>query len=529
MRYLCTALVLLALVAQVPARQPNSDDARQLAARIDRHVDAKLEKAGVKPAPLVDDAGFYRRASLDLAGKIPQVSDVRKFLADKSPEKRVKAVEALLDSPGYANHMTNLWLELLLPEANSDIQNRFLVINMQRWLRYQFAENRGYDKLAYDLVAMPAQSGRDNMNFQRFYDGSGKPSPANFYIAKKIKPEEMAASIARVFMGVRLECAQCHDHPFGKWKREEFWSQAAFFAGFKPPKNQDFFIGPIGPEAPDRREMNIPNTDRVAQARFLDGSTPKWKFKTSARTTLADWMTSKENQYFSKALVNRVWHQLFGIGLVDPVDDLVDDNVPSHPELLDMLAKEFAAHDFDVKFLLEAIVLSQTYQRQSIVEDLKQDVRLFGYVPMKGLTGEQLFDSLSVATGYRENTNLQQRIFGFGTDRANFLEKFTDQEKKTEYHTSIPQALTMMNNKLINDATDPSKGRILGAVVDSSFMNTSEKIETLVLAALSRKPTKEEAAKFLTYVQKQGSRNEKKALSDVYWALLNSTEFKFNH
>src|SRR5262249_21951539 len=150
-------------------------------------------------------------------------------LSDKSPEKRAHVVEALLDSPGYATHMTNQWLELLLPEAKSDLQNRFLIINMQRWLRYQFAENRGYDKLAYDLVAMPAQAANDQMNFQRFYDGSGKPSPMNFYVAKKIKPEELAASVARVFLGVRLECAQCHDHPFGKWKREEFWSQAAFF------------------------------------------------------------------------------------------------------------------------------------------------------------------------------------------------------------------------------------------------------------------------------------------------------------
>jgi len=207
----------------------------------------------------------------------------------------------------------------------------------------------------------------------------------------------------------------------------------------------------------------------------------------------------------------------------------VDDNKPSHPELLDMLAKEFADHDFDMKFLLKAIVLSRTYQRMSYVDDVNQDMRLFGYVPMKGLTAEQLFESLSVATGYRDNTPTIQRIFGFGTSRANFMEKFTDQEKKTEYHTSIPQALTMMNNQLVTDATDPEKGRVLGAIVASSFMSTSDKIEALFLAALSRKPTSEESRKFLAYVEKQGSKGEKKALSDVYWALLNSTEFKFNH
>src|SRR4051794_5421658 len=144
MRYLLTAAALLACVAQAPAREPTSDDARRLAARIDQHIDAGLAAARVKPAPMVDDAGFYRRASLDLTGKIPTVSEVRRFLADTSPEKRVRAVEAMLDSPGYATHMTNQWVELLLPEARTDIQNRILVPGMQRWLRNAFAENKPY-------------------------------------------------------------------------------------------------------------------------------------------------------------------------------------------------------------------------------------------------------------------------------------------------------------------------------------------------------------------------------------------------
>jgi len=521
--------------AAAPAREPTSDDARRLAARIDQQIDARLigpDKTRPlyqhKIAPPVDDAGFYRRASLDLTGRIPAVSDVRKFLADKSPEKRVEAVEAMLDGAGYATHMSNQWLELLLPEAGSDLQARFLTVDMQRWLRHCFSENKPYDRMAYDLIAMPLDKNDDPMYARRTFDGSGKPTPANFYVAKKTKPEELAAAVTRIFLGVRLECAQCHDHPFGKWKRQEFWSQAAFFAGFKPPKNQDFFNGQLR-EAPDRRELNIPNTRDVAQARFLDGKLPKWKYKTSARTTLADWVTSKDNPYFSKAIVNRVWSQLFGVGLVDPVDDLVDDNKPSHPELLELLAKDFAEHDFDLKYLQKAIVLSNAYQRASVVDDPKQDVRLYGYFPLKGLTAEQLFESLSLATGHRDTSTSLQRIFGINSPRATFMEKFTEQEKKTEYHTSIPQALTMMNNQLINEATDPAKGRVLGGIVSSSFLTTPEKIEALTLAALSRKPTAEEAKKLLGYVEKQGAKNEKKALSDVYWALLNSTEFKFNH
>jgi len=242
-------------------------------------------------------------------------------------------------------------------------------------------------------------------------------------------------------------------------------------------------------------------------------------------------MTAKDNPFFAKALVNRMWAHFFGIGLVDPVDDLVDDNKPSHPELLDHLAKEFARNDFDLKYLIKAITLSRTYQLSSVGEQSRpDDLRLFTRMPIKGLSGEQLFDSLCQATGFRENVGIQQRIFGFNTSRGTFLDKFTEQDKKTEYHTSIPQALTMMNNQLIANATHPDRGIVLGALVSSSFMSNRAKIEALYLAALSRKPTKMESDKFVRYVQRGGvSGNQKKALGDVFWVLLNSTEFSFNH
>jgi hypothetical protein len=461
-----------------------------------------------------------------VAGRTPLVSEVRKFLSDKSPEKRTRAIEALLDSPAYANHMTSIYLDLLMPEANTDFNRRYLLPTMHSWLRKNFAENTAYNKMVHELVALPMQQNPNQMYYYQFYQGGGKPTPLPFYFAKQGQPADLATSVARVFLGVRLECAQCHDHPFGKWKREEFWSQAAFFAGFKPPK-QDFFFGPLTEQA-DRREMTIPNTDRVAQARFLDGKQPRWKFKVGARTTLADWITTKENPFFARAMVNRMWAHFFGVGLVDPVDDMVDDNKPSHPELLDLLAKEFARNDFDVKFLIKALTLSQTYQLAS--DGTPSELRVFARMPVRGLTAEQLFHSLSQATGYRDRTNIQQRIFNFGSERATFMDQFTEQDKKTEYHTSITQALTMMNNSLIVNQTHPTRGTVLGAVAGSSFMSTSAKVETLFLATLSRKPTREEAEKFVRYVERGGvSKDEKKALGDVFWVLLNSTEFRFNH
>jgi hypothetical protein len=507
------------------------DEARRVSMKIDEIIAAGYERAKVKPAPPADDAAFLRRASLDISGKIPVVNDARKFLAEKSPEKRADAVERLLSSPGYVNHFTNLWRDLLVPEANQDFQRRYMLPGIDRWLRKQFAANAGWDKIARELITLPMGNRNDQMRFYNYF-GDQSASPMPFYMVKQGKPEDLAASVARVFLGVRLECAQCHDHPFGKWKREEFWSQAAFFAGLKGNRQGDFFFGPLT-EVQDRREMNIPNTDRVAQARFLDGKAPKWKFKVGARTTLADWMTAKDNPFFAKALVNRMWSHFFGLGIVEPVDDLVDDNKPSHPELLEMLAREFVNHDFDLKFLIRAITLSRTYQLSSVAEgDKPADLRLFARMPVKGLTGEQMFDSLCVATGVRDNINRQQRFFFFGNQspRQTFTEAFSEQEKKTEYHTSIPQALTMMNNQMIAEATHPDRGLVLGAVTSSSFMSNAGKIEALFLAALSRKPRSDEAEKFLRYVERGGvSGNKKKALSDVYWALLNSTEFKFNH
>jgi len=508
-------------------------EARRGAAKLDELIGARLDREKVKPAPVCDDSSFLRRLALDVSGKIPTVNDSRKFLSDTTLYKREQAIDRLLDSPGYVNHFTNIWMALLMPEAAADFQKRYLTPGIHRWLRGHLANNSPYDQVVRELVAMPIQNRPDMSGRLGFggYGGGNEASPMAFYLAKQAKPEDLAANVARLFLGVRIECAQCHDHPFGKWKREEFWSQASFFAGLSGQRNGDFFFGPLR-EASDKRELNIPNTDRVAQARFLDGKMPRWKFKTSARTTLADWMTAKGNPFFAKALVNRMWAHFFGIGLVDPVDDIVDDNPASHPELLTFLAKEFEEHDFDLKFLIRAITMSRTYQRSSAVQDRKNasDLRLFARMPVKGLTAEQLYETLCEAGGVRDRTTYQQRIYNFGSPRQTFMEKFTDQEKRTEHHTSIPQALTMMNNQLIETITHPDRGEVLGAVVSSTFMDNGAKIEALFLAALSRKPTPDEAAKYVKYVDRGGATGStKKSLGDVFWVLLNSTEFTFNH
>ncbi len=520
---LCALLIAQGLAAAGPPE--NARDAQALADKIDTHLRAKQEAEKATVAPLADDSEFLRRTCLDIGGKIPPVSRVRRFLNEQSSDKRKQLVDELLDGPGYVSNMTNLWASLLMPEADTDFQLSFIRPGFQLWLRQQFADNVGYDKMVRALLTAPLG---DNQNFRNIYQSGGQASPVAFYMAKESKPENLAASTARLFLGVRLECAQCHNHPFAQWKREQFWGLAAFFAGLQ---RQGEFIGAPTRELIDRREIAIVGTDKVVQASFLDGSEPQWKYKVGPRVTLADWITAKDNPFFARATVNRVWAHFFGIGLVDPVDDFGDEHKPSHPALLDELARDFVAHDFDLKYLIRAICYSKSYQMTSAAADPgREESRLFTRMAVKGLTGEQLFDSLAQASGYRDLSPSGPQFFGQNTPRTQFLAKFAAQEKRTEYQTSIPQALSLMNGQLVSQMTSADRSETLSSVAEAPFMDTPAKVETLFLAALGRKPKPTELEHFVKYVESGGpKKNNKAALADVFWALLNSSEFLFNH
>jgi hypothetical protein len=503
------------------------EGARALAAKIDQLIAQRWAADKVTPAPLAEDGPYLRRLSLDVIGRIPSVAETRRFLAEPTSEKRERAIERLLDSPGYVTNFTNIWRDLLMPEANADFQQRFLSNNIERWLRKEFTDNAPYDRMVRDLLTLPMKADQRNMFFNL---QNGDASPLAFYMSKQGKPENLAASTARLFLGVRLECAQCHNHPFGRWTREQFWGQAAFFGGIRRQGGPDNIFAPIS-EVSDRRELAIPGTERVAQARFLDGKEPQWRYKVSARNTLADWMTAPDNPFFARAVVNRMWAHFFGLGIVEPVDDFNDENKPSHPELLDELARQFVAQGYDFRFLIRAITLSKTYQLSSVHPDPLHppDLRLFARMPVKGLSQDQVYDSFLVATG-TANVNANQRRFGAGSPQANFEAKFTSQEKRTEYQTSIPQALALMNSQMVADATHPQRSTFLAAVLNAPFLDTDGRIETLYLATLSRKPRPEELSQFRRHVESGGAgKDQKTALADVYWALLNSTEFFLNH
>lgn len=535
-----TALVLAgnpAIGAETSA--PAASDGRALTAKIDHLIAQRWTTAKVEPAARADDAEFLRRVYLDVTGRIPSVAEARTFLDDQRPDKRALLVEQLLSGSRYVNHMTNVWRALLLPEAGNNFQVRLQQAPFEAWLKKQVVRNVGFDRLARDLLTAPV-GGSGGSPLAALYGDGG---PLTYYLAKEFRPENLAAGTARVFLGISVECAQCHNHPFADWKREQFWAYAAFFSGIQSQRQMDFLLP--GREDPNRRELTIPGTNQTVQAKFLDGTDPVWKAR-GTRATLAEWLTSPSNPYFARATVNRTWAYFFGTGLVEPVDEMVGgSSTASHPELLDLLAKEFVEHQFDIKYLIRAITATRAYQLGSAgPRDRTDDPTLFARTRLRGLTAEQLFDNVALATGFRDKGGgddlLTGIVGGERSARSEFLTKFAPSERPADAQTSILQALTLMNGKLIASATSLERSETLAAVVDTPLLSTAERVDTLYLATLSRKPLPRERDRAVHFVQdaEKGSASRddrtrqtasRNALADVFWALLNSPEFILNH
>jgi len=508
---LLQAIVVLLLGVEFVS-PANGDDAPRaaeiLSARIDELLKQHWTKSNVEPAPAADDAEFLRRISLDLTGRIPRVTQVREFLADTSSDKRRRLIEALLDDPLYVNHFTHVWRAILLSQASA-ADLRPLIPYLEAWLRRNVRDNVPYDVMVRSLLTMPLGDRLTSSSTP-----AEEPTPLAFYQANELKPENLASAASRIFLGVNLECAQCHNHPFADWKQDQFWQMAGFFAGVERLRLDNAMAA--APERIERRELTIPGTDRVVLARFLDGSSPDWSPATRPREALADWMISRDNQYFARAAVNRLWAHFFGHGIVDPLDEMGGRVAASQPELLDELARQFVASGFDVRFLIRAITSSNAYQHSSQRTHASQDDwTAFARMHSRGMTPEQLFDSLALATGCDESQ--RERVFG----------EFSSLDRPTETQTTILQALLMMNGRLTSSATSLTEGGTLAAIADAPFLDEREKIETLLLATLSRPPTAVELARFKAYLSQASALRS--GLEDIFWVLLNSSEFLLNH
>lgn len=508
---------------------------RQVVGFINDQLRAKWQAAGIQPSAVADDAEWLRRVYLDLVGYVPPVSEVDRFLADKSRDKRAALVDRLLDDPSYARHMASLWGNLLIGRSPREEVNRPALL---AFLRHSFSGNRPWSDIVYDLVSA---EGRADQN-----------GAVNFLVAHLNDGAIPATAVtSRLFLGLQMQCVQCHNHPFNTWKQEQFWAFNSFFqqAVIVREERRDPVSGQmvIASVTLQTKEIGGPvyfetrsGLMKVAYPTFK-GQSVDADEKTNRRAELAKLMTHGETTGLAPAFVNRVWEHFLGRSFTPRVDDMGPHNAPSHPELLDRLSEEFVRSGYDVKQLMRWVCLSDAYQRtsrfgdQNAVDDPeKGEVPLFSRVYVKPLTAEQLFDSLQVATRgtwvpdsdlvateRRQQQWMQQFVMSFETE---------ENDEASTFNGSITQSLLMMNGDLVSDAVKMEPGTWLYQLISSRKTDT-ERIQALFKAALSRPATPRELAQAKKLLQSaaQHQTSPVTAYQDLYWAFLNSNEFILNH
>ena len=511
--FFIAALVL----AQSSLAQPPS--VREMRSNIDLQLATDWETRGIQPASTCSDSEFLRRAYLDLIGRVPRVSESREFLSSQQPDRRENLIADLVHRPGYATRMANAWREFLLP-VGTDLEANGGIAGFETWLRERIAVNTPYNELVTELLQAEGDATQSG--------------PALFFTAWELKPEKLAASTSRAFLGMQVQCAECHDHPFDRWTQQDFWGHAAFFARLKPGQGelppgvppQSFIVASSG-------EITIPDTDNIVTPKLL-GDDTEVDADGDRRKQLAAWIVDRENPYFAKATVNRIWTQLFGRGLVDPPDDMGDHNEPSHPELLESLANYFVETNYDVRLLVQTLAGTRAYQlssEPSLTNPRPADC--FAQMPVKSLTAEQLFDSLAAATCKLQSPNNGGQTFGINRildrNRQQFLGSFRAPSNDVkEYQLGMAQALTLLNGDITDEATSVDRSDLIRAI-DAPFFTDEQRIETVFLAAFSRQPTEVEKNHYAELVSTAQDDGEKKQmLGDLFWAMLNSSEFTLN-
>lgn len=502
------------------------------------YVDAKLHEnwtlEGVQPSELADDGKWVRRVYLDLIGRIPTVAEVDRFLQDDDANKRRKLIDKLLDEPRYVRHWATVWSNLLVGRKPSRNVNRPA---LEKFLRDSLHQNRPWKEIVVDFIAAEGPVEENGA--------------ANFLVAHLNNQAVPATAVtARLFLGMQVQCTQCHNHPFNDATQNQFWELNSFFKqtaierkrskSGQRPKVQ-LVNKPVGGFTyfPQRNEVM-----RVAVPKF-GGTKLPLDPKVNRRKELARLLFEDENRQVARALINRLWSHFFGYGFTRPVDDMGPHNPPSHPELLDRLTGEFIASGYDLKRLIRWICNSRAYQLTSRFNDTnsfddpaKGHMPLFSRMYVKPMTVEQLYDSLLVATkadavGKKDWESISRR-------RQKWLQQFIhayqteENDEASTFDGTIPQALAMMNSELVQNAVSNQPGTVFHEVAAAKAKETS-KIRTLALAALSREPTEKELAAFRKLLRTRPprgvSRNAKQAqvLQDIFWAYLNSNEFILIH
>ena len=501
---------------------------------IDEHVFDRLQKLKINPAPLADDHVFLRRVSLDLLGILPTAEEAIQFVNDKSPQKREQLVDELLSRPEFAAMWALKWSDLIRNEEKQlDAKGVEL---LHAWIKENFENDRPIDEFVSELIAARGST--------------YKNPPANYWRAHR-EPFVRAETTAQVFLGVRLKCAKCHNHPFDHWSQDEYYEWSSLFSGIdyevvenkrRDRLDKHEFVGEqLVKVKADIEDVKNARTGKPASPKFL-GSVDK--VEKDRLIHLSRWLTSEDNRMFAAAQANRIWYHVMGRGLVEPIDDLRDTNPASHPELLKRLTNEFIDNDFSLKSLVRTIVLSRTYQLSS---ELKKDVpnydeRLFARAVIKRLSAEQILDAQSHVLGipakfegYEKGTRAGEiagveRVRRELNDGDQFLRLFGKPERllacecERSDQPTLGQALSLVGGESLNERLTHPQNRI-GKFLDEK--TNSEAIEHLFWTALTRPPTPAEHKRTLALIE--STNNPRLVLEDLTWALLNAKELIFRN
>ena len=504
---------------------------------IDEYVFAKLRRFNIVPSDLSSDAEFLRRACLDLAGTLPPPGRVREFLSSQDPRKREELVEILLNSPEYVEYWTFRFSQLLRVSRNPNGGTVEFSNAYWEWIRDSIAQNKPYDQMARERISAQGWDGPS----RHFTSFATENAPAG--------PQNVMAEEVRVFMGRRLDCAQCHNHPFDTWSQDQFWGLSAFFgklsqAGWSDHSDMIIFDNAAGRDyawgQPEENAKVIhPRTKEEVQPTLPDGTRLPREQYTDPRRALAEWITSHPD--FAQTAANRIWSGFFGRGIVDPVDDFRSTNPPSHPDLLAALANDFKAHGHDLKHLIRSIVRSRTYQLSSIPNETnRDDTTNYSHFLPKPLDAEIFLDAISQLSGVTDEKYLDtteghvpvgtraMNLKDWSISHSEFLEihgRYDRKGKKNNAEPNVAQALHAFAGRTFNEKLSQEGGRV-DKLLKSGASNRSS-IEELYLVALSRFPTEEEVNGLEEVLVESSAKRT--TLEDMVWALMSSREFSYNH
>jgi Protein of unknown function (DUF1553)/Protein of unknown function (DUF1549) len=488
---------------------------------IDAKLVAKWKELGLVPSPLCSDEEFFRRIHLDTIGTLPAPADIKAFLADKSLDKRTKAIDKVLNRPEFVDFWALKWGDLL--RINRDYLNERGMWSFHNWVRACVRDNKPVDVMVRDIITAEGST---------YTEG-----PANYYMVART-PADWAETTSQLFLGVRVQCARCHHHPFEKYSQDDYYGMAAFFARLGTKASQEF--GLFGLEKvvylKNAGEVTHPLKGQVVPPHPLDG--PVMTDPLDRRAKLAEWLTARDNPFFARNMVNRFWGYAMGRGLVEPLDDMRATNPASNPELLDALAKDFADHKFDLKHLLRTILNSRAYQLSSqATAGNTADASNVHYArfTVRRLTAEQLADALDFATGTREKylgLPLGTRAIQLPDSRVKsfFLDVFGRPSRQIvcecerTAQPNIAQALHLLNGDFLNKKLADPTGRIDKLL--KARKAVPDIVEELYLVTLSRPPRQEETARAMEWIRRAPTPRE--GAQDLLWVLLNSREFLFN-